>query len=255
MPSGEHNGPLAETQRCSFTQRPEMKSKFFSIALLVGLSASIHGQAAAPRQDFQNLREQAGAWLEAQALKAHPDAKIQVRVGPVDERLNLPACREPTFFLPHGVEPFGNGSVGARCDGAEKWSLYITFESRARGPALVAKRPMPSRYIPTAGDLELKVLEYRLAPDMYPRELPRGAQLLRPLAPGQPLLLDGLRQPDVIRAGQKVHVTVAGSGFHVSQEGTALGNAAHGQPIKVKIASGRIIQGVATRDGNVEVSP
>lgn len=211
--------------------------------------------AAGVRQNFHFLRAQAGAWLESQALKSHPDVKVLVRLGPVDERLNLPACQEPHFFFPTGVDPFGAGSVGARCDGPNKWSLYITFESRIQGPTLVATRSMPARYVPGPGDLELRALEYRQAPDMYPRELTPGAQLLRPIASGQPLLLSDLRQPDVIRSGQKVRVTVAGSGFNVSQEGTALGNAAQGQPVKVKTPSGRIIQGVATRDGNVAIMP
>ncbi len=216
---------------------------------------AVPAQAAGARQNFQSLRAQAGAWLEAQAQKQHPEAKVRVRMGPVDERLNLPACAEPRFFLPSGVDLFGNGSVGAKCEGASEWSLYMTFESRMQGPALVARRSMPARSVPDAGDLELRVLEYRQVPGMYPRELPPGAQLLRPIAAGQPVLLSDLRQPDVIRSGQKVRVTVAGSGFDVSQEGTALGNAAHGQRVKVKMPSGRIIQGVATREGNVAVDP
>lgn len=211
--------------------------------------------ASPVRQDFQILRTQARAWLEMLATKNYPDSLAAVRIGNVDERLNLPACPEPSFFLSPGGKPWGNGSVGARCDGAIKWSIYLTFESRLRGPALVATHPLPARSIPGPGDLELRLIDYQHDPDLYPREYPAGASLLRPLAAGQPLLLNGINQPDVIRAGQKVQVIVTGSGFHVSQEGTALGNAAPGEAIKAKMPSGRIIQGIATREGYVAVSP
>lgn len=232
-----------------------MKSSVFFLILMVWPLAVPANPALVARQDFHTLRIQAGTWLEKQAQKAYPDTLVQVRVGQVDERLNLPACPEPRFFLPGGAIPWGNGSMGARCEGAVKWSLYLTFESRLRGPALVAVHPMPVRHVPGRGDLELKLLDYRHAPDRYPRELPAGAQLLRPMAAGQPLLLDALRQPDVIRAGQKVQVTATGSGFHVGQAGTALGNAAEGDLVKIKTASGRIVQGIATKEGEVAVTP
>ena len=232
-----------------------MKSRIFCIALMACLPALPQAHGGGLRQDFRTLRAAAAAWLEAEAVKGYPDTLARVEIGMVDERLNLPACPEPRFFLPSGVDPWGNGSLGARCEAPKPWSLYIRFASRLRGPALIATHPLPARYVPVAGDLELRLLDYDQDPDMYPRELPPGAQLLRPLAPGQALVLTGLRQPDAIRAGQKVRLTVAGSGFTVTQEGVALGNASQGQPVRVKTASGRIVQGVATRDGQVSIRP
>jgi flagellar basal body P-ring formation protein FlgA len=237
-----------------------MKSRLFfilrtAILLMVGALADDQTMASSSRQDFQTLRAQAGAWLESLAMKTYPDSQARVRIGPVDERLNLPACPEPRFFLPQGGRTWGNGSLGARCEGAVKWSLYLTFESHLRGPALVAARPMPARSVPGPGDLELRLLDYQQDPDKYLREFPPDSKLLQPIATGQPLLLGVLDQPDVIRAGQKIQVRATGSGFNVSQEGTALGRAAPGDTVKVKMPSGRIVQGIATREGQVAVSP
>ncbi len=220
------------------------------------LLALVNAPLAAPtvHQDFQALRGRAGAWLEAQAMQTYPGTLAMVAMGPVDERLRLPACAEPRFFLPNGVRPWGHGSLGARCEGEAKWSLYLSFEARLRGPALVATRALPSKAVPGPGDLESQLLDYRQPPETYLREFPAGAQLLRPLAAGQPLLLGGITQPDVIKAGQKVRAIVSGSGFQASQEGTALGNAAPGDSIKVRMPSGRIVHGVATPEGQVAVA-
>ncbi len=224
---------------------------------MTGLAAYAADSAMAgpARQNFQTLRAQAGTWLEFQAMKAYPDAQARVRIGPVDDRLNLPPCPEPRFFLPQGGRAWGNGSLGVRCEGPAKWSLYLNFEGVLRGPALVATRAMPARTVPGSGDLELRLMDYQQDPDNYLRELPPGSKLLRPLAAGQPVLLGALDRADVIRAGQKVLVVATGSGFNVAHEGTAVGRAAAGDSIKVKMPSGRIVQGIATREGQVAVSP
>lgn len=230
----------------------------FGLSLLLalaGLFAAAHCPAAAPRQDFQVLRAQAAAWLESAAMKTFPDSQARVRMGPVDERLHLAACPEPRFFLPQGVRPWGNGSLGARCETPGRWHLYISFQASLRGPALVAARPLPARTVPGPGDLELRLVDFQQDPDRHLREIPPGTKLLRPLAEGQPLMLGNIEQPDVIRAGEKVRVTAAGAGFQVAQEGTALGRAAPGESVKVKMPSGRVIRGTATRDGAVRVTP
>ena len=231
-----------------------MKVRTASFLLLLGLTPS--GQAGAPaRQDFQALRTQAASWLEAQVQKNHPDTQVQVRVGPVDERLNLPACSAPVFFLPKGVRLWGNGSLGARCEEPGKWRLYLSFESALRGPALVATRALPARAQPGPGDLALRLVDYQADPERYLREWSPGATLSTPLAAGQALLADHQSQAEVIRAGQKVRIVARGPGFDVTQEGVALGSAVPGDKVRAKTPAGRIVQGVAARDGSVQVTP
>lgn len=231
-----------------------MKPRFYSLLLGASLLLVMPVQAGA-RQNLTTLREQAATWLEQQAVKAYPGSQARIQVGMIDERLRLPACPEPQFFLPDGARLWANGSVGARCAGEIKWRLYLTYESHLRGPGLVASRSLPARSIPGPGDVELKLLDYAQSPDRYLRVLPSGARLLRPLAPGEAILADGLSLPDVIQAGRKVQVLATGAGFSVTQEGTALNSAAQGEPVKVKMPSGRIVQGIATQDGRVLVSP
>jgi len=231
-----------------------MHNRFYSLLLIV-LAWPCSAASDNGRQDFQALRVQAAAWLEQHAAQAFPGTQVRARVGPVDERLRLPACPKLKFFLPAGARLWGNGSLGVRCEGEGGWSLYLSYENGLRGPALVAVRPLPSRHVPVMGDVDLRVVDYKQSPDTYPRELPPTARLSRPLAAGQPVLIDMLVLPDVILAGMKIRVRSAGSGFDVSQEGVALNSAAPGETVKARMPSGRIVHGTATREGHVAVSP
>lgn len=232
-----------------------MNSRIFCLLLCASLLAAGPARAGQARQDFEALRGQAAVWLEKQTANAYPGTQARARMGLVDWRLRLPACPQPVFFLPAGSRLWGNGSVGARCEGEVRWSLYLTYENRLRGPGLIATRPLPIRHLPAPDDLHPGQLDYTQSPDRYLRDFPPGARLSRPLAAGQPLLIDGLELPDVIQAGRKVRVVAGGSGFNVSQEGTALNNAAQGEPVKVRMPSGRVVHGVATRQGHVAVAP
>lgn len=225
--------------------------------LLPGLTgmAPLLAAAPPPDQDFQTLRAQAAAWLEGEIARTFPGVQARARVGPVDDRLRLPACARPLFFLPAGARLWDKGSLGARCAGEVNWSLYLSFENRLRGPALVATQPLPARHAPTAAEVESRIIDYAQAPGLHPRTLPPGTRLSRPVAAGQPILIDMLLLPNVIQAGRKVRVEAGGAGFSVSQEGTALNNAAAGESVKVRMPTGRIVQGIATLEGTVAVAP
>ena len=62
-----------------------------------------------------------------------------------------------------------------------------------------------------------------------------------------------LRSPLVVTQGQGVRLVTQGPGFQVSSEGRALGNAADGQSVQVRSASGQTVSGVARSGGIVEV--
>lgn len=223
---------------------------------LIGILLLSSPALAAQRQDFQALRAQAAIWLEGQIGEAHPDARARVTIGPIDARLHLAHCAGPRFFLATNARLWGRGSLGAVCaDGTTEWTLYMTFDSRLSGPALVATRPLPARHPPRAGDVELREVEYLQSPDRYPRELPAGARVTRPLAAGQAIDIGMLALPNVIRSGNRVVVVARGDGFDVTQEGVAMNNAAAGERVRVKTASGRVIQGIAGADGRIEVRP
>lgn len=228
--------------------------------LLLSLTVApwLPGQAAADgRQDLTALRDGAAGFLRGESRSAHPDSEALVEVEPADPRLRLPRCQAPGYFLAPGSRPWGSGSVGVRCDRPSNWSLYLTYRIKLRGPALVARHPIPARQRLGLADLVLDTVEYTDDPGKYPRDPARlrGVVVTRAVPAGEPINIDMVRRLPLIRAGQRVRVLVEAPGFQISQEGIAQQQAGIGETIRLKTAQGRIIQGVVQPDGTVRVQP
>jgi len=212
-------------------------------------------QALANAGSMQALRQEATAWLGRQVAEVYPDSLARVEIGPLDERLRLSPCERVQFFLPVGARLWSSGSLGVKCAAPSPWSLFLTYQIQLTGPALLAQRPLPARHLLSMGDVTLGNVRYEQDPGSYVREIPSGATTLRPVNTSQPLLIQDLVLPDIIQAGAKVHVRVQGRGFSVAQEGKAMNAAKAGAPVQVKMPSGRIVRGVASATGEVEIRP
>lgn len=225
---------------------------------LLALALLVHAPAwASGRQDLAALRAAAGRHLAAQVAAAYPEARAQVEIGPIDPRLKLADCPEPAFTPAAGSRLWGAGNLAVACPGPTPWNLYLSYRIALRGPALVAVRPLPAGAVPGANDLTPAEVEYAGDPGRYPREVAglRGAALARPLPRHGAVTLDLLRIRPLIKAGQRVRIVIDGAGFQVSQEGIAQGQAAPGDSLRLKTASGHLVQGVVQADGTVRVRP
>ncbi len=226
--------------------------------LLVAMTTSGDASAGTPGAELQDtrlLRSQAADWIEQQAGAAFPGTSAQVQVGRIDPRLRLAECAQPEFFLPAGARLWGGGSVGVRCSAPADWRLYLTYRIQLTGPALVARHPLPARQALSADDVSVALLEYGANPAAYLQTLPSGALIKRPIPAGQAILLESLAMPTVIQAGRKVRIHVTGASFTIAQEGIALNSAKAGEVVRIKTSSGRIVQGMAGQDGEVEIHP
>ncbi|MNF10643.1 Flagella basal body P-ring formation protein FlgA precursor [compost metagenome] len=58
----------------------------------------------------------------------------------------------------------------------------------------------------------------------------------------------------MIKAGQPVQVMAQGNGFNISGSGKAMNNAAAEDSVRVRMASGQIISGIASDDGSIRVT-
>lgn len=68
-----------------------------------------------------------------------------------------------------------------------------------------------------------------------------------------PILTRHFSNQSVISNGQAVKVLVQGSGFKITSDGKALGNASAGQFVKIKLNSGQIVTAVAKTQGFAEI--
>lgn len=230
---------------------PPGRGLLFAVLLVFGQAAGGAGQL----QDLDLLREQAGRYLLGLAGQAHPALEARVETGLLDPRLRLPLCPEPDFFLATGSRPHGSGSLGIRCREPEEWTLYLSYRIVLSGDILVAKRPLPARHGFQPSDVETRRMELTQAPGTYfrhPDQL-RGTLAARPIAAGQAISLDVLKRRFAVLPNQRVRIVAEGRGFRISQEGTAQNAAYMGDTVRVKMPSGRIIQGVADSEGVVRI--
>jgi flagella basal body P-ring formation protein FlgA len=211
------------------------------------------GVACAQTQELEAVRRTAEAFARSQIAGLPGD--VEVEAAPLDPRLQLGRCDAPEAYLPLGTRLWGKATVGVRCNGPERWSVVVPVTVRVIGEALFSARPIPRGHSLTEADITRRRTDLTLLP---------GASLTDPaealgkvarvsLVAGLALRADMLRGAFVVRHGQSVQLVFVGGGFTVSSEGKALGNAAQGDTVQVRAASGKVVRGVAVEAGVVEV--
>lgn len=212
--------------------------------------------AAAPvpagQQDGEQIRSAALAFLEQQT--AGLPGKVTVTVAPTFPR-GLAACTTLVPFMPAGSRLWGRTSVGVRCAGEHPWTAYLQARIAIEATYYLAARQIEPNTVLSAADL-------------LPREgdlsnLPRavitdpsqavGALALSRIGAGVPLRQDLLRSASSVTIGQTVRVVALGQGFQISAEGNVMNNAAPGEQVRVKMASGQVISGVVKDGSTVEI--
>ena len=220
------------------------------------LLASFAAQPAA-LQDHDALVRAVTDFVQEQ-VRSLP-GKPTVAVEHLDTRLSLSACPAPQLFVPPGGHLLGHGSVGVRCgkpvSGGAPWTIYVPVQVTLRTVMLVARRPLFAEKVLTADDVATQEGE-ATRPDILtdPAQV-LGKVLKQGIGAGQLIRQDMIREPYAVRQGQSVQVQVEGRGFRISTEGQAMGNAAEGQNVQIRMASGRLVAGTAGVDGTVKVTP
>ncbi|MDX5630699.1 MULTISPECIES: flagellar basal body P-ring formation chaperone FlgA [unclassified Brenneria] len=217
-----------------------MKRQSNLIWLLICLSVSPFGHAAP-----SDLATQINEFFSAR-YKASPNTTVKVVVK--SPQSQWPQCERPQISLPTSTRTWGNISVSVRCGQQRK---FIQTEVQVTGHYVVS-----SRIVNRGAKLEnrdLRLTKGRLD-QLPPRAIhtlseAEGAITLRDLTPGQPITASMLRRAWIIKAGQNVQVFAQGEGFTINSEGKAMNNAAVGQSVRVRTASGQVISGVAGEDG------
>ena len=182
--------------------------------------------------------------------------EVTIQVSPLDPNNQLPACAAIEPFMPAGTRAWGRISVGVRCDSPVTWTAYLQAQVSVIADYLVAARPLRAGQIVGPADLgqrrgDLTTLSDNTLTDSTQA---MGHHTRFAVAAGTPLRGDMLRVPHAVRQGQTVPVVSSGPGFRVSSEGRAMNNAAPGESVRVRLANGQVVTGIAQPGGTVEVS-
>lgn len=207
-------------------------------------------------QSHASIQAAARAFL-VEHLQRTQGVTPEVEDGRLDPRLQLARCELPLeAFLPPGGRASGNTTVGVRCSGGQPWTLYVPVRVAVSGPVVVVTRPLARGDLIGDGDLQVVERDLGQLPFGYlqdPAEA-TGKQLLRPLSAGTALTPAMLEAPRLVRRGQQVTLLAIAGSVEVRMTGTALGDAAAGERVRVRnVNSKRIIEGVVTPSGQVQV--
>ncbi|WP_202304950.1 flagellar basal body P-ring formation chaperone FlgA [Dryocola clanedunensis] len=202
------------------------------------------------------------ACANASQLDAPLTQFFQQRLAGVSEKVSvtvktptaqLPDCPQPEFALPNNGRMWGNLSVMVRCGNSKR---YIQVAVAASGKYVVAAQRLPRGTTLTASNVTMKYGRLdRLPPRaMIDLKQATNATTLRDISPGQPIMLSMVRQSWRVKAGQQVQVVASGAGFSINSQGKVLNNAAVAQNVRVRMASGQIVNGTVDADGNILIN-
>lgn len=224
--------------------------------LIPTLAALLMTLAAGPllaQQAPEPVETVARSFLE-QETRGLP-GRVEIQIGPLDARNQLPPCAELIAFLPGGVRAWGALSVGVRCESPVTWSVYLQARVAVLADYLVVARPLRAGQIVGPADIARRHGDLAALPDntLTDPTQATGHHTRYAIAQGNPLRGDMLRIPAAVQQGQNVKVISRGEGFQVSSEGRALNKAAPGETVRVRMPNGQVITGTASAGGQVEV--
>jgi flagella basal body P-ring formation protein FlgA len=209
---------------------------------------------AAGRQNVAALRTVAEQFLKTET--AGLPGEVSVKVGAIDPRTALAACPAPEAFLQPGARAWGKTTVGIRCSAPSNWTLFVQAQVNVKAEYVAAALPLAQGQPIEQGQLVLVKGDIAAMPNGIVTDMAQaiGRTPTVSLAAGTPLRLDSLRSRPVVQQGQAVRLVSNGSGFSVSGEGKAIGNAGEGQVVQVRTAGGAVVSGMAKAGGMVEVA-
>ncbi len=230
-----------------------MKLKNLMALLLLALGIPV--MAAQPVQSLDEIRDTVRRFVAAHMHTNSVPPSIEV--GRIDARLRLVSCASDLApYFPVGNARVGNVTVGIRCAQPKPWSLFVPVRIKLNARVIVLARPVPQGGTLTGNDVHLEERDVTALVSGYFTEPAQviGKQLKQPLSVGQPLNHLSVKEPKLVRRGDRVVLLAASTGFKVRMGGTLLTDGAIGDRVRVRnISSKRVVEGIVTRDGSVQV--
>jgi flagellar basal body P-ring formation protein FlgA len=209
-------------------------------------AATLADPAAISAAAENAVRAQAGAAANLLIFEA----------APLDARLRVGSCDRPlTGFLTDPNALRYQTTVGVRCEGSVRWTIYTSVRVESQAPVLVARRALARNAEIAAADFKL---ETRRVPGMLsayvtdPSAL-AGQRLSRQLAVDEPLSFEALAPANLIHRGQTVVLVAHVGALEVRMNAVALADGRASEHIRVQnTSSQRVVEGIVRSESEVE---
>lgn len=181
--------------------------------------------------------------------------RVEVSVDPLPQSILQRPCSAYVPALPAGTRLWGRSVVALNCAAPQSWVIYAPVNIAVYGRYLQTSRAIASGQVLTSGDFVVTEGDLTELPDGTFTQAGEalGLRTRVGLAAGLPLGHHHVIVPPVVKQGDPVRVVAKGPGFAASSEGRALANAAEGESVRVRMASGQTLTGVARKGGIVEL--
>lgn len=224
--------------------------------LLVSGALALMAQASGATEWMDPAAIRAAAESTVRTLAGASASQLTLQVAPLDTRLRLIACdRALTGFVSAGTTLRYQTTVGVRCEGSIRWTVYTSVSLQSRAAVLVALRSMARDVEVTAADFRLETRQVPGLASAYisdPEAL-AGQRLGRPMASGDALSCDTLAPANLIHRGQHVILLAHVGGLEVRMGGVALADGRASDRIKVQNdSSQRVVEGIVRSTNEVE---
>jgi len=185
------------------------------------------------------------------------DTDYKVRLGQLDNRLKLPYCTEPLDIFTHSssIKP-GRNSVGIKCKGTQKWTIYSSAIVTVFKEVIVLTQPIRRGEIFNLNNLHVEKRDISTIRAGFLTDplAVVNKQATRNLGLGSVINKSNYTEPKLIKRGEKVYITASSPYLDISVMGIAMMDGIKGQNIRVKNEkSHQIIQATVVKPGQVLV--
>lgn len=217
--------------------------------MLVSLAAA----DVSARQDPARVKQVVEEFLAVQVRGLPGEASYTI--GNIVSDNRLVPCSTLVASMAAGAKSWGRTTVMVRCQEDKGWSIFVPVHIRVMTDYLVTATPLAQGQTIVAENLTRRRGDLSDLPAGILTEEAEamGRTAALSIGAGRPLRSDMLRQPLVIQQNQTVKVISQGTGFQVTNEGRALTNGSNGQVVRVRLANGQMVTGIARPGGIVEV--
>ncbi|MFA5985036.1 MAG: flagellar basal body P-ring formation chaperone FlgA [Methylococcaceae bacterium] len=224
-----------------------------ALALLV-LAHTQNAVAELRYQPHDTIYEVAKSYLAAQVS---PGADYEINVMAFDSQLKLAECSQPLqAFSSTDQFKAGRTSVGIRCDGEIKWTVYASALVKIYLPVIVLNQAVQRGELIRPGILSTERKEISSIRNDYvtqPEQV-ENKQASRYLPAGSIISLRSLVEPLVIKRGDKVTISAGSNAFSIKMNGQAMRDGVKGELIPIKNqSSGRIVSAKVVEQGLVSI--
>lgn len=212
------------------------------------------------------LSHAAGVWAENDPLlpvlheyltQQMTDQGIDGQADISPTNIVMPACQAPEPFLPPRTLLRGNITVGIKCltEQGREVPRYYRVHVAVEGRYVIALRDIAPGVALSEQDMQLTQGDITRLPSSVVTDLSSlmGKRSTRRIAAGTPMQPQMAKPPVLISRNSRVNVTASNTSLTATAKGVALDEASQDDMLRIRMDSGKIINGVADGPGSAHV--